>query len=163
HVPADDTTTVVHGDFRLGNMVVDSAEPRVLAVLDWELSTLGHPLGDLAYACVPYRLPPELDGVRGLDLAALGIPDEAASVSAHRAAGHSSLGLLRGLLALPPGRHLPGDHGPGAGRDGQRSAGSRAWRAGATAGGGRLGGGHRRSLSRATSVNSDAELGPLPG
>ena len=53
HVPADDETTLVHGDFRLGNVILHPTEPRVVAVLDWELSTLGHPLADLAYNCLP--------------------------------------------------------------------------------------------------------------
>jgi aminoglycoside phosphotransferase (APT) family kinase protein len=55
HIPSADETTVVHGDYRLGNMILHPTEPRVLAVLDWELSTLGHPLADLAYNCLPYR------------------------------------------------------------------------------------------------------------
>jgi aminoglycoside phosphotransferase (APT) family kinase protein len=55
NVPADDTSCIVHGDFRMENMLFHSTEPRVVALLDWELSTLGHPLGDLGYSCMPYH------------------------------------------------------------------------------------------------------------
>ncbi|MEJ2283328.1 MAG: phosphotransferase [Desulfobacterales bacterium] len=55
NVPADDTSCIVHGDFRMENMLFHPTEPRVVALLDWELSTLGHPLGDLGYSCMPYH------------------------------------------------------------------------------------------------------------
>ncbi len=55
NVPEDDTSCIVHGDFRMGNMLFHPTEPRVVALLDWELSTLGHPLGDLGYSCMPYH------------------------------------------------------------------------------------------------------------
>jgi aminoglycoside phosphotransferase (APT) family kinase protein len=77
HVPVGDETTIVHGDYRLGNLMLHPREPRVIALLDWELSTLGHPLADLAYNCVLYHAAAEkYGGVMGLDLEALGIPSE---------------------------------------------------------------------------------------
>ncbi len=82
HIPADEETSVVHGDFRLDNAIFHPHEPRILAVLDWELSTLGHPLVDFAYVCMRYHLSvAQFRGLAGLDLAALEIPSEAACVA----------------------------------------------------------------------------------
>ncbi|MBI3636125.1 MAG: phosphotransferase [Candidatus Rokubacteria bacterium] len=79
HIPPSDETALVHGDYRPGNMIIHPTEPRIVAVLDWELSTLGHPLGDLSYNCVPYHTGPgeNLGGVEGVELGQLGIPTEA--------------------------------------------------------------------------------------
>jgi aminoglycoside phosphotransferase (APT) family kinase protein len=77
HIPSDDETSIVHGDYRMDNLIFSPNEPKVLAILDWELSTLGHPLADFSYHCMSWHIPPgKFRGIGGVDIAALGIPDE---------------------------------------------------------------------------------------
>lgn len=84
NIPEGDETAIVHGDFRIDNMIFHPTEPRVLAVLDWELSTLGHPLADFAYHAMMYRMPPHIvAGLVGADLAALNIPSEEDYIAAY--------------------------------------------------------------------------------
>ncbi len=79
HIPQDDETSIVHGDFRLGNLIFHPDKPEVIGVLDWELSTLGNPMSDLAFNCMTYHLPAGHEiaaGFTGQDIAKLNIPDE---------------------------------------------------------------------------------------
>jgi len=84
HIPAGDETRIVHGDYRIDNVIFHPDEPRIVAVLDWELSTLGHPLADFAYHCMVWRIPPGVfRGLAGTDFAAEGIPSEREHVDAY--------------------------------------------------------------------------------
>jgi aminoglycoside phosphotransferase (APT) family kinase protein len=93
HLPAAERSTIVHGDYRMENLVVDPATGTVRAVLDWELATLGDPHADLAYCCLWFRLPRHaFGGLAGLPLAELGIPDEATFVARYaRATGRDGI------------------------------------------------------------------------
>ena len=84
NIPPEAGTSVVHGDFRLDNTIFHPSEPRILAVLDWELSTLGDPLADFAYHCMSWHIPPDkFRGIAGLPIEELGIPSEAQYVQAY--------------------------------------------------------------------------------
>lgn len=94
--PEDDgAVSLAHGDFRMGNVIFHPSEPRVVAILDWELSTLGHPLADLAFCALAWHLSPdEYGGILGLDHAALGLPSEEDFVARYMAARPGSAPLL---------------------------------------------------------------------
>jgi len=84
NIPVGDETVLVHGDYRLDNLIFASGSPRMLAVVDWELSTLGHPLADFSYHAMLWRIPAgEAGGLAGIDLLPLGIPSEAEYVAAY--------------------------------------------------------------------------------
>jgi len=102
HLPSADEVAITHGDFRADNMIFHPTEARVLAVLDWELSTLGDPLADFAYHSMMFRMPPDiLGGIAGRDLAAAGLPDEAAYVDAYcRRTGRDGIGNLDFYVAF---------------------------------------------------------------
>jgi aminoglycoside phosphotransferase (APT) family kinase protein len=84
HLPAESAPGIVHGDYRMDNLVFHKTEPRIIGILDWELSTIGDPLADFAYHAMTWRVTPELfRGLAGIDFAAAGIPDEAEYVEAY--------------------------------------------------------------------------------
>ena len=103
NIPRDDcSTSIVHGDYRCDNLVFHASEPRVIAVLDWELSTLGHPLADFTYHLMSYRIPPGLPaGMGGADFAGLGLPSESEYLTAYcRQTGRTAIPNLDFYLSF---------------------------------------------------------------
>ena len=102
NIPEGDETSIVHGDYRLDNMIFHPSEPRVLALLDWELSTLGHPLADFSYHCMSWHISPgAFRGIAGLDHAALGIPSEQEYIASYcRRTGRTGIANWNFYLAF---------------------------------------------------------------
>lgn len=122
NIPPGDDTAIVHGDYRMDNMIFHPTEPRILALVDWELSTLGHPLADFSYHCMSWHIPPgQFRGIGGLDLEALGIPSQREYIARYCERTGKSLGeddmrfylaynmfRLAGILQGVLKRHLDG-------------------------------------------------------
>lgn len=122
HIPDDDgSISIVHGDYRLDNLIFHPTEPKILAILDWELSTIGHPLADFSYHLMSWHIPPEgFRGIAGLDLPSLGIPTQDEYIQMYcKATGRSGIedidfylaynmfriaGILQGIMK----RHVDG-------------------------------------------------------
>jgi aminoglycoside phosphotransferase (APT) family kinase protein len=102
NAPPGDVVAIIHGDYRLENLMFAPDRPEVIGILDWELSTLGHPLADLAYNCMPYFLnASELGPLRSLEVTALGIPDKEAYIAAYeRRTGHGGLTAFHLVFSL---------------------------------------------------------------